>query len=253
MECLQTGGDMLGALRNWLSRQTRDRVTVLAKACRIAFRPSTYVEELRSRPGTTVGAAFKFFLSCVGLALAAEAVFSLTFDTAFSDIVHHSFPILVALLGSVTLYALLLLLGTPRLHFKPTLATALETGGAAVLLMVGLALALLTADFLASYQEVKSSPCGHRTIICLLSGGTLTTYDLPRRTTGTLGWSGPLILLVILATIVHSVRVLARALEASQGVAPWRTYLVALTSLALLSPASLLTINLIYSALYGQP
>ena len=112
--------------------------------------------------------------------LAIEADFSFAFDTAFSAIVHHSFPVLVALLGGVAVYACLKLLATPGVRFNPTLATTLYVGGAAILFMIMCIFVLLTADFLASYPDVKASPCQHRTIICLVSGGSLNEYDVPR-------------------------------------------------------------------------
>lgn len=198
-----------------------------------------------------MSAAFRFFLGCVGLVLAIEAVFSFAFDTAFSDIVHHSFPVLVVLLGGVAVYVCLKLLFTRGVRFTVTLGATLYVGGAAILYMITCIFALLTVDFLVSYPYVKASPCAHRTIICLISGGSLTEYDVPRQT-GSLGWSFPLILFVILATLLHYSRALAKTLGASMGVTPWRTYIATAISVIVLSPLSLLAVNAVYRFLYGS-
>jgi hypothetical protein len=110
---------------------------------------------------------------------------------------------------------------------------------------------LLTADFLVSYDAVVNSSCASRTIICLLSGGSLSEYDVPRQNTGALGTSFPLIILIMLLSAIHYSRVLAKVLKASMGVSPWRTYIAALLSIVLLTPISLVGINVVYRALYS--
>ncbi|MCL4767881.1 MAG: hypothetical protein KJZ80_16770 [Hyphomicrobiaceae bacterium] len=244
---------MPSTLAGWLTAQARRKLSLLSTAARITFRPSAFADEARAHTGSRLLPAFKFFLGCVGIVLAIEAVFSLAFDTSFSDLVHQSFPIVVALLGGVAVYVFLKLLLTPNVRFVGTLSTTLYVGGAALLFMISVIFALLTADFLASYQDIEASPCSYRTIICLVSGGALAEYGVPRRGSGTLGMSIPFILLVMLGALVHYSRVLAKALRASMGVAFWRTYVAAAVSLVLLSPASLLAINVVYRMLYSQP
>jgi hypothetical protein len=129
--------------------------------------------------------------------------------------------------------------------FRPR--ATLYVGGAALLFMITTIFLLLSLDFLASYDDVKSSPCAHRTIICLVSGGSLSEYDVPGHQTGMLGASLPFILFVILGTIVHYSRVLAKTLKAGWAVA---TYIAAALSVVLLTPTYLLIINTIYGWLY---
>lgn len=235
---------------DWVSSQARQKLSLLSAVARITFRPSAFAGDVRNQPELHILPALKFFLGCVGIVLAIEAVFSFSFDTAFSDLVHHSFPVLVALLGGVAVYLVLKLLFTPRVRFARTLGITLFVGGAAILVMIACVFILLTADFFASYSEIKASPCEHRTIICLISGGTLATYDMPARASGSLGASVPFILLVALVALVHYSRVLAKALFASMGVAFWRTYLATAASVVVLSPASLIAVNAVYRLLY---
>jgi hypothetical protein len=244
---------MPGTVAGWLSTQVRSRLSVVSTAAKISFRPSAFADYVRLNPGFDVLNALKFFLRCVGIVLAIEAIFSFAFNTAFSDLVHHSFPVFVALLGGVTMYLFLKLLFTPNIRFTSTLGTTLYVGGAALVVMITSIFVLLTADFLVHYQDIKASPCSYRTIICLISGGTLSQYDVPRRTSGTLGVSFPFILLIMLATLIHYGRVLAKALRASMGVSAWRTYVSATVSVILLGPTSLLAINAVYRVLYPQP
>lgn len=244
-------GAVAKAIGDWLSTEVKRRASVVSTASKITFRPSAFADALASDMEPGVSAAFRFFLGSVALVLAIEAVFSFAFDTAFSDIVHHSFPVLVVLLGGVTVYLCLKLLFTPDVSFNPTLGTTLYVGGAAILFMITSIFALLTADFLVSYPHVKASPCEHRTIICLLSGGTLNEYAVPRKTSP-LGWSFPVILFVNLATLLHYSRVLAKALRASMGVSPWRTYIAAAITVIVLSPLSLMAVNAVYRFLYGS-
>jgi len=241
---------MPGTIGRWLSAQASQRLSVLSTASRITFRPLAFAGGFGHDAGADVVAAGRYFLTCVGIVLAIEAIFSFAFSTAFSDLVHHSFPVLVALLGGFTMYAFLKLLLTPNIHLAGTLASTLYVGGAALLFMITCIFLLLTVDFLVSYESIKDSPCTHRTIMCLLSGGSLTQYDVPSRQSGTLGMSSPFIFLVMLGTVVHFSRALAKVLKAGWAVAPWRTYVAAAFSFVLLAPASLLIINAIYRLLY---
>jgi hypothetical protein len=193
----------------------------------------------------------RFFLASVGIVLAIEALFSFVFNTAFSDIVHHAFPILVVLAGGLTIYAFLKLLLTPGVRFAQTAADTLYVGGGALLLMISVIFVLLTADFLVSYNGVVNSPCTSRTIICLLSGGELSEYDALPPSQGALGTSFPFIILVMLVSAIHYSRVLAKVLKATMGVSAWRTYVAALLSIVLLTPVSLIGINTIYRVLYS--
>lgn len=241
---------MSGNIGRWLSTRANQKLSVLSTASKITFRPSAFAGEFPYDARADVAAAGQFFLACVGIVLTIEAVFSFAFNTAFSDLVHHSFPVFVALLGGFTMHAFLKLLLTPDIHLAGTLGSTLYVGGAALLFMITAIFLLLTVDFLASYQDVENSPCTYRTIICLLSGGSLTQYDVPRQRSGTLGMSFPIILLVMLGTVLYYSRALAKALKAGWAVAPWRTYVAATFSVVLLTPVSLLIINAIYRLLY---
>ncbi len=242
---------MLGTIRRSLSAEAHKRLSVLSTASKITFQPSAFVSDVQNDAGRGVVAAGRYFLTCVGIVLAIEAVFSFVFKTAFSDLVHHSFPVFVALLGSFTMYAFLKLLLTPNIRFGETLATTLYVGGAALLFMITTIFVLLSLDFAASYEVVSNSPCAHRTIICLVSGGGLSEYDVPGHQTGMLGVSFPFILLVIVGTVIYYTSVLAKALHTGWAVTRWRTYVAAALSVVLLTPVSLMTINAIYRYLYA--
>jgi hypothetical protein len=242
---------MLGTITRTLSAEAHKRLSVLATAAEITFHPSAFAGDVKAQAARGIVAAGRYFLTCVGLVLAIEAVFSFVFRTAFSDLVHHSFPVLVALLGAFTMHAFLKLLLTPGIRFSETLETTLYVGGAALLFMTTTIFALLTLDFAASYDIVKNSPCEHRTIICLVSGGSLSEYDVPGHQTGNLGVSFPFILIVMAGCTIYYSRVLAKALQTGWGVARWRTYAAAALSVVLLSPISLMTINAIYGYLYA--
>lgn len=241
---------MLGTIGRTLSAEAHKRLSVLSTAARITFQPSLFANNARADAARGVIASGRYFLTCVGLVLAVEAVFSFVFRTAFSDLVHHSFPVLVALFGAFTMHAFLKLLLTPNIRFAETFATTLYVGGAALLFMIATIFVLLSFDFGASYDVVASSPCTHRTIICLVSGGSLMEYDVPGHQTGNLGVSFPFILLVMVGTVFYYSRVLGKALKVGWGVARWRTYVSAALSVVLLTPVSLMTINAIYRYLY---
>jgi hypothetical protein len=234
----------------WLAAEAWKKLSVLSTAAQITFRPAFFAEAKRLPGEADLRRAMRFFLASVGIVLAIEAAFSLAFATAFSDIVHHSFPILVVLAGGITMYVLLKVLLARNVSLAVTMDNTLFVGGAALLVMISVIFTLLTVDFLVSYNGVLNSPCAHRTIICLLSGGSLTEYDVPPPQQGALGTSFPFIILVMLASAVHYSRVLAKVLKATMGVAAWRTYIAAAVSLVLLTPLSLGTINAVYRVLY---
>jgi hypothetical protein len=240
---------MAGRLAGWLTAETNKRLSVLANTARITFAPSDYAAASRyAQPD--VLRAFKYFLGCVGIVLVIEALFSFAFDTAFSDLVHHAFPVVVVLLAGFSVYVLLKIVFTPNVTLAGTLDATLNVGGAALLVMIAIVFALLTADFLVSYDAIRASSCGHRTIMCLISGGGGVEYAMPGNTTGTLGLSFPFILVVMLMTVLHYTRILAKVMRASMGVSPWRTYLATYASVIVLAPVSLFAINLIYRLLY---
>jgi hypothetical protein len=243
---------MSDGVTSLIKSEARKRLSVVSTAVQMTFRPSAFAADMsQRREGGDLGRAMKFFLAAVGIVLAIEALFSFVFNTAFSDIVHHAFPILVVLAGSVTIYVLLKMLLTQGIGFKETAEGTLYVGGGALLVMISVIFAMLTADFLVSYQGVVNSPCKSRTIICLLSGGALNEYDVVAPSQGALGTSFPFIILVMLVSAIHYSRVLAKVFKATMGVSPWRTYLAAAISIVGLSPVSLIAINTIYRALYS--
>jgi hypothetical protein len=195
-----------------------------------------------------------FFLMAVGIVLAVEALFSMVFETAFSDLVHHSFPVFVALTGGVAVYLILKLLFTRDVHFNRTVQSTLYVGGAALIFMVTAIFGLLAAYFSLNFGSVMGSGCRHRTIMCLLSGNMQYGYEFigEHRTIETQGWSYGPILIVILVAIVHYTHVLSTFLKRCMGVARWRTYVASLISVLLLSPVYLILLNTIYRALYGS-
>jgi hypothetical protein len=183
-----------------------------------------------------------------------EAIFSLAFDTDFSDMIHHSFPVFVALTGGVAVYALLKLLFTRGVSLRGTVQSTLLVGGAALIVMITLIFGLLTADFTMNIENVRSSSCAHRTIMCLLSGNIQYDYDLigSGGTIETQGWSYGPILIVILLTALYYTHVLSTFLKWRMKVARWRTYVASFISVLVLSPAYLLLLNTVYLALYGS-
>lgn len=234
-----------------IKTEARKRLSVVSTAAQITFRPSAFAQELSLRGEAALGRAIKFFLASVGIVLLIEAIFSFAFNTAFSDIVHHAFPIFVVLAGGVAMFVLLKLMLTRNVGFAASVAGTLYVGGACLLVMISIIFVLLTADFVVSYNGVVNSPCKSRTIICLLSGGALNEYDIVAPSQGALGTSFPFIILVMLASAIHYSRVLAKVLKATMGVAGWRTYIAAVVSIVLLTPISLIVINTIYRGLYS--
>ena len=244
---------MRGTLADVLAGEARKRWSLIATAALITARPSTFVDRLAQEDSVDLRAPLRFFLVSVGIILAIEAAFSLVFDTAFSDLVHHLFPVLVALTGGVAIYAVLKLLLTRNVDFSRTLQGALYVGATGLLVMITAIFLLLTADFAHNYTSVMGSACAHRTIMCLLSGSTQYEYDIPDGVTvETQGWSFGFILLTILVFLVYFTHVLSTVYKRRMGVARWRTYVASFVSVLLLSPAYLLLLNSVYGALYSS-
>ncbi len=243
---------MPGDFANLLSTEIRKRLSVIATAGAVTFRPSTAADRLGLSPDSDLKPAFNYFLACVAIVLVVEAGFSFVFNTAFSDLVHHFYPVFVALLGVITIYLFLLLLLTPGLTFAGTAAATLYVGGTALLVMIMSIFVLLTADFAHNYQSVMSSSCEHRTIMCLLSGNSTSEYGImqPDRTVESQGWSFSFVLLLIMAAVIHYTNALTKILNTGLSIARWRTYIAALLSLVVLTPGCLFLINAIYALIY---
>lgn len=242
---------MAASFADWVVERAKSRFSVLATVFAITITPNSYAASLTAGEAPGGLKAFKFFLSCVGIVLAVEAAFSFVFKTAFSDLVHNTFPALVALLSSLSIYIILKVLFTPGVTLPETMTHTLNVGGAGLLVMIITIFALLTIDFGLNYREVVDSPCKHRTIMCLASGGTLVEYDIPRASDSAIGSSTPWIFVVIFACLIHYSRVLGKVLKTAMGVTRARTYFAIFVSVVGLSPASLFFLNAIYRYLYA--
>jgi len=245
---------MRRSIQNFVGNEVSKRLKLLQTVMAITFHPSATAERLAEEQADDIWTCFRFFLSAVGIVLAIEAIFSLAFDTDFSDLIHHSFPVFVALTGGVAVYALLTLLFTRGVSLRVTVQSALLVGGAALIVMITLIFGLLAADFTMNFESVRSSSCAHRTIMCLLSGNIQYDYELigSGGTIETQGWSYGPILIVILLTTLYYTHVLSTFLKRRMRVARWRTYVASFISVLVLSPAYLLLLNTIYWALYGS-
>lgn len=243
---------MRDSLNSILAEQVRKRWSLVSTAALITTRPSAFAARLLDVDRIDLRAPLRFFLISVGIVLAIETAFSLIFRTAFSDLVHHLFPVLVALTGGFAIYACLKLLFARNVSLAGTLEAALYVGATALLVMISVIFVLLTADFAGNIDSVMASSCSHRTIMCLLSGNTQTEYGLMQeiRTPETQGWSFNYILLIILAAVVYYTHVLSTVLKCRMGVARWRTYAASFISVLVLSPLYLLLLNAIYRALF---
>jgi hypothetical protein len=83
-------------LADVLANEARKRWSLVATAL-ITVRPSAFIDRLALEDSVGLREPLRFFLVSVGIILAVEAAFSLAFNTAFSDLVHHLFPVFVAL------------------------------------------------------------------------------------------------------------------------------------------------------------
>lgn len=93
----------------------------------------------------------------VGIVLAVEAPFPVAFETAFSDLVHHSFPVFVALTGGLAQHLILKLLFTRGVHLNRTVQSMLYVGRAALIFMVTAIFGLLATDFSLNFGSVIGS------------------------------------------------------------------------------------------------
>ncbi len=240
-------------LKQAVAREANKRWSLVASAVEITLRPTAFADTMAARPGGPLRAASRFMLLTVSTVLLIEAAFSYVFKTAFSDLIHHAFPILVAATGGFAVYVVLKLLWTRTAGFADTLAGCLYVGGTALLVMIILIFTLLTLDFTGNYASVMTSGCAPRTIMCLLSGNTQSDYGLMQNvtTTETQGWSFHAILWTILACLVFYTAVLTTVLKRTMAVARWRTVIAVTFSVLLLSPAYLVLLNAIYRWLYA--
>jgi len=241
-------------LKRAVVHETNKRWSLFATAAEITLRPSAFADTMAQRPGGPLRAASRFMLLAVGTVLIIEAVFSYVFNTTFSDLIHHAFPILVAATGGLSVYVVLKLLWSRTARFSNTLAGCLYVGGTALVVMIGLIFLFLTFDFAANYNSVMSSGCAPRTIMCLLSGNTQSEYGLMQNvaTPETQGGSFSIILWTILTCLVFYTVVLTTVLKRSMDVARWRTSIAVTVSVVLLSPAYLVLLNAIYRWLYAS-
>lgn len=244
---------MSNSVAGLVGQEISKRWSVLRTVGLITARPASFADRMPATAANGLWPALRFFVKAVGIVIAIEAAFSFAFNTAFSDLVHHAFPILVALTGGVAVWAVLKVLMTRSATFNETVAASLYVGGAALVVMITTVFALLTADFAANYASVMGSACEHRTIMCLLSGNVQYDYEMlgTAGTRETQGASYAPIVLVILLSIAYFTHVLASVLRRRLGVARWRTYAAALVSVIVLSPIYLVLLNGIYRTLYG--
>ena len=249
---------MFGNFVDLVSRQTKKRLSVLSTAANMTVRPTATAaakaaaHDMTAQSAGALNKAFEFFLSCVAIILVIEAVFSFAFNTAFSDLVHHFYPVLVAALCVLTIYLFLKLSMTKNINFAQIATSTLYVGGTALLVVITSIFVILTMDFLTNYQSVMTSSCKHRTIMCLLSGNSQSEYGvlLKGQSPETQGWSFSYILLLIMGATLYYSHVLSSVLKAASGVSRWRTYLSLLLSFVLLAPACLILINTIYRLIY---
>lgn len=240
-------------IKRAVQHETAKRWSLLTTAFFVTLAPARFAREVIAAKSHPLKAGARFMLLAVGTVLLIEAAFSYVFQTEFSDLIHHAFPVLVAVTGGFAIYVLLKVLWTPNVTFANTLAGSFFVGGTALFVMIGLIFSLLIFDFSSNYQSVMTSGCTPRTIMCLLSGNTQSEYGLMQdvATRETQGQSFPFIVLTILACIVIYTFVLSSVLKAMMGVARWRSILAAVIAVLVLSPAYIILLNGIYRWLYG--
>lgn len=144
-------------ISRFVGKEVAERWSLLRTAALITLRPSAFSERIATEEADVVLPSSRFFLMAVGIVLAVEALFSVVFETAFSDLVHHSFPVFVALTGGVAVYLILKLLFTRGVHFNRTVQSTLYVGGAALIFMVTAIFGLLAADFSLNFGSVMGS------------------------------------------------------------------------------------------------
>lgn len=244
---------ILTVVKQAIAKEAQKRWSLLATAGQITFSPAAFAATMASRPGGALASASRYMLLAVGTVLIIEAAFSYVFTTAFSDLIHHAFPILVAATGGLAVYVLLKVLLTRGVRFADTFAACLYVGGTALLVMIVAIFAALTFDFAHNFQSVMTSGCAPRTIMCLLSGNTQSEYGLMQdvATPETQGASFPLIILIILICLSYYTGVLMTVLKRLSNIARWRSFLAVFVSVLVLSPAYLILLNAIYRWFYG--
>lgn len=239
-------------LKRFVTREAAKRWSLLRTTAELTLRPSVFADRLAVRRDGTWLDATKFMLLAIGTVLLIEAAFSAVFRTAFSDLIHNAFPILVAATGGGAVFLILKLLWTRNVRFADTMAGCLYVGGGALFVMIGLIFAFLTIDFAMNYTSVMASGCAPRTIMCLLSGNTQMDYGLMQdvATNETQGESFAYIVCTILICLVFYTAVLTTVLKRTMDVARWRTVLAVTISVLLLSPVYLVLLNMLYRWLY---
>jgi hypothetical protein len=144
-------------ISRFVGKEVAKRWSLLRTAALITLRPSAFSERIATEEADVVLPSSRFFLMAVGIVLAVEALFSVAFETAFSDLVHHSFPVFVALTGGVAQYLILKLLFTRGVHLSRTVQSMLYVGRAALIFMVTAIFGLLAADFSLNFGSVIGS------------------------------------------------------------------------------------------------
>jgi hypothetical protein len=144
-------------ISRFLGKEVAKSWSLLRTAALITLRPSAFSERIATEEADVVLPSSRFFLMAVGIVLAVEALFSVAFETAFSDLVHHSFPVFVALTGGVAQYLILKLLFTRGVHLNRTVQSMLYVGRAALIFMVTAIFGLLATDFSLNFGSVIGS------------------------------------------------------------------------------------------------
>lgn len=244
---------MFAMLSNIISREAQKRWSLLATTAEITLQPSKFASRLKQhQDAASLRPALRFMLLSVGSVLLLEVLFSLIFNTTFSDLIHHSFAILVVVTGGVAIYCVLKGLFTRNVDFMATLQAALYVGCAALFVMITLIFAVVSLDFALNYNSVMHSGCAPRTLMCLLSGNTQTEYGLLQDagTTETQGWSFAYVVWIILICLAYYTGVLATVFKRLMGVARWRTVFAAFIAVVTLSPGYLVLLNATYRWFY---
>lgn len=243
---------MFAMLNHIISREARKRWSLLATTAEITLRPSKFADRLEQQGVSSVRPAFRFMLLSVGSVLMLEVLFSVVFNTTFSDLIHHSFAILVVVTGGIAIFCVLKGMFTRNVDFKPTVQAELYVGCAALFVMMMLIFAVVSIDFATNYKSVINSGCSPRTLMCLLSGNTQTEYGLLQDvgTPETQGWSFAYVVWIILICLVFYIGVLSTVFKKLMGVARWRTIFSAFVAVVTLSPFYLVLLNAIYRWFY---
>jgi hypothetical protein len=144
-------------ISRFLGKEVAKSWSLLRTAALITLRPSAFSERIATEEADVVLPSSRFLLMAVSIVLAVEAMFSVVFETPFSNLVHHSFPVFVALTGGAAVYLILKLLFTRGVHFNRTVQSMLYVGGAALIFMVTASFGLIAADFSLNFGSVMGS------------------------------------------------------------------------------------------------